>query len=66
MEQSQLFTNMIKNFLSGANVDTRLPFDDGCYGSSLDNRVEVKNRKTGAVGHLSLDSSEIAAYFKNI
>ena len=30
-----------------------------------DNKVEVKNRKTGAVEYISLDSSEIVKYFKN-
>lgn len=29
------------------------------------NKVEVKNRKTGAVEYISLDSSEIVKYFKN-
>jgi len=30
-----------------------------------DNQVEVKNRKTGAVEYISLDSSEIVKYFRN-
>jgi prolyl-tRNA synthetase len=29
-----------------------------------DNRVEIKNRKTGAVEYLSLDNEEIVNYFK--
>jgi hypothetical protein len=82
MRKSQLLCRIIKNFLGDVGVNARFIFCVDYYSclpsgslaldlidnkkNTRDNRVEIKNRKTGAVEYVSLDSSEIVAYFKNI